>query len=158
MRNSSLKQQAVPLILLVLLLVAAVVSSAAHRRLKRERRAFSIEYFERLMHRIDVAVESIGDTMIEEGMAADFEDLLEQAKTGMAEESALHGSNGERVPLELTGIVWNPQIPLAFVNGMTVGKGDRVGDADIIRVERTRVVVRYQDGNEYVLSLADADE
>ena len=77
MSKVSLKGQAVPLLFLLLLLAAAVVSTVTHERLKRQRRTFSIEQFERLMHRIDVAIGSISDTMVEEGMVADFEEILE---------------------------------------------------------------------------------
>jgi hypothetical protein len=156
--SSSLKQQAIPLALLVVLLVAAVMSSAAHQRLKRERRAFSIEYYERLMHRIDVAIKSISDTMIEEGMAADFEDLLTQARTELEEIEVVPDTTGERVPLDLTGVVWNPQVPLAFINGMTVGKGDRIGDAEVIHIGKESVSVRYADKTEHTLTLTPDDE
>jgi hypothetical protein len=158
MRSAALKQQAIPLVLLVLLLVAAVVSAAAHQRLRREHRAFSIKHYERLMHRIDVAIGSISDTMIEEGMAADFEDLLTRARTELDEVNVVPGTTGERVPLELTGVVWNPQQPLAFVNGMTVGKGDRIGDAEVIHIGKESVSVRYADQAEQILTLVSDNE
>jgi len=159
MRSPSLKQQAIPLTFLVLLLVAAVVSASVHQRLKRERRAFSIEYYERLMHRIDAAVESISDTMIEEGMAADFEDLLSQARTELVDTvEDVDSPEEERVALEFTGVIWNPRIPLAFINGMTVGKGDRVGDAEITHIGKESVSVRYADQTEQTLTLTQDDE
>lgn len=158
MPDIALKQQAVPLLLLVLLLIAAVVSTGAQRRLKDERRVFSIEHYDRLMHRIDEAIGSISDTMIEEGMAADFEELLRRAKTEISTERVSPLVRDERVPLTLTGIVWNPSMPLAFVNGATVGKGDRIGDAEIVAIDRTSIRVRYPDQAEQTLSLAPEEE
>ncbi len=159
MTELSLKQQAVPLTLLVALLVAAVVGAVAHQRLKQERRAFSIDHYERLMHRIDVVISSISDTMVQEGMAADFEELLKRSKAELtADTPAPIDMSGERLPLELTGIVWNPHIPLAFLNGMTVEKGDRVGDAEIIHIGKESVSVRYPDKTEQTLTLTPNDE
>ncbi|MBT3296744.1 MAG: hypothetical protein HN919_22310 [Verrucomicrobia bacterium] len=158
MSKVSLKGQAVPLVFLLLLLAAAVVSTATHERLKRGRHTFSIEHYERLMHRIDVAISSISDTMIEEGMAADFEELLSRAGTELDEEALLPEPVDERVVLELTGVVWNPRMPLAFINGLTVGKGDRVGDAEIIHIGKETVSVRYPDKTEKTLTLTPDDE
>jgi len=157
-RLPSLKQQAIPLILLAVLLVAAVASAMAYQRLKRERRAFSIESYERLMHRIDVAIESISDTMIKEGMAADFEDLISQARTELEIIEVVPEAVKARVPLELTGIVWNPHVPLAFINGMTVGKGDRIGDAEVVHIGKESVSVRYSDQTEHALTLTPENE
>ncbi len=159
MSSISLKQQAVPLAFLSLLLLVAVVTAVADQRLKQERMTFSIETYERLMHRIDVAVSSISDTMIEEGMAADFEELMNRSKIseGAAAPDAAD-RNMTRVPLDMTGIIWHPKVPLAVVNGALVGVGDHVGDAEIIKVEKSHVAVRYRDGVERVLKLVDADE
>ena len=64
----------------------------------------------------------------------------------------------ERVALDLTGVVWNPHMPLAFVNGLTVGKGDRVGDAEIIHIGKESISVRYPDKTERTLALTPDDE
>jgi hypothetical protein len=159
MFSITLKQQAVPLAFLGLLLLVAVVTAVADQRLKQERMTFSIETYERLMHRIDVAVSSISDTMIEEGMAADFEELMN--RTPSSDGPAAPGTpdrNMPRVPLDMTGIIWHPKVPLAVVNGALVGVGDHVGDAEIIKVEKLHVAIRYRDGVERVLKLVDADE
>jgi hypothetical protein len=158
MSKVSLKQQAVPIVLLLILLTAAVVSTAAHQQLKRERRMFSIEQYERLMHRVDVAIRSISDTMIEDGMASDFEELLQRAGSEQTEEALRSEPVEERVALDLTGVVWNPHMPLAFVNGLTVGKGDRVGDAEIIHIGKESISVRYPDKTERTLALTPDDE
>ncbi len=158
MPSPLLKQQAVPLTLLLLLLAAAVITATAHQRLKRDRREFSIEYYQRLMHRIDVAVDSISDTMIEEGMAADFEDLLRQSRTEFVVADGAAGEVVEPDTLDFTGVIWNRTVPLAFINGMTVGKGDRIGTAEVVHIGKESVSVRYPDQTERTLTLAPADE
>ena len=158
MSKVSLKQQAVPIVLLLILLTAAVVSTAAHHQLKRERGMFSIEQYERLMHRVDVAIGSISDTMIEEGMTSDFEEMRQRAGSEQAGAALRSGPVEERVALDLTGVVWNPHMPLAFVNGLTVGKGDRVGDAEIIHIGKESISVRYPDKTERTLALTPDDE
>ena len=163
MVNISLKQQAVPLVILGVLLLIAAVTAVGDQPLKQERKAFSIEHYERLMHRIDVAVGSISDTMVEEGMAADFEELFrrDKSETGTPAGRAVPTVSIEdapRVALTLTGIIWHEKAPLAFVNDTLVGVGDHVGDAELVRIEKARVVVRHRDGQKRVLELVDADE
>ncbi|NQU40781.1 MAG: hypothetical protein HQ523_12575 [Lentisphaerae bacterium] len=158
MADISLKQQAVPLTLLALLLLVAAITAVGDQRLKRERRSFSIDRFERLMHRIDVAVSSISDTMIGEGMAADFEELLSRSTVESTTDIFVADVPEGRIVLELTGIVWNPREPLAFVNGLTVGKGDHVGAAEIISIAKESVSVRYPDKSEETLTLIRDNE
>lgn len=158
MRSPSLKQQAIPLVLLAILLVVAVFTTAAHDRLKQARRAFSIEYYERLMHRIDVAIESISDTMIEEGMATDFDDLLNRRSEFPVGGDVLTGARDERIPLTLTGIIWHERLPLACINDQLVGVGDSIGDAKLVDLQRLQVVVRYGSGDEQTLYFEEESE
>lgn len=158
MGSISLKKQILPLTVLTALLVIAAITVVANQRVTRERRAFSIKHFEKLMQRIDVAIESISDTMVQEGLAADIEALLQRPEpvpedVMPAQPEALRG-----VVLDFTGVAWNPRMPLAFINGMTVGKGDRIGNAEIIHIGKESVSVRYADQTEQTLTLTSDDE
>ena len=99
----------------------------------------------------------------DEGMAADFEELFrrDKSETGTPAGRAVPTVSIEdapRVALTLTGIIWHEKAPLAFVNDTLVGVGDHVGDAELVRIEKARVVVRHRDGQKRVLELVDADE
>ncbi len=92
MPSPLLKQQAVPLTLLLLLLAAAVITATAHQRLKRDRRAFSIEYYQRLMHRIDRLTDDMADQVKNfrgrrRQLARSVEDLLGRYRNGEMDNS-----------------------------------------------------------------------
>lgn len=44
---------------------------------------------------------------------------------------------------KLSGIVFNETKPLAIINGKSVGVGDMIGDAKVIKIEREKVVIEY---------------
>ena len=51
----------------------------------------------------------------------------------------------------LEGVLWNVQPPRAILSGQVVGVGNRVGSAEVIRIEKEGVTIRMK-GREYVLS------
>ena len=51
---------------------------------------------------------------------------------------------------KVTGIVWGIEKARAIINGGIVGVGDKVHDAEIIRIDRDGILLRFQ-GDEYLL-------
>lgn len=43
-----------------------------------------------------------------------------------------------------TGIFYDPQEPVCIINGSIVGLGEVIDDARVVRIERDRVVIRYE--------------
>jgi hypothetical protein len=58
-----------------------------------------------------------------------------------------------RLPLmSLYGIIWDPENPIAMIDGMDLHVGDRIKGARIIRIEIDRVVLSYRS-REYTLTV-----
>ncbi|MBU8932383.1 MAG: general secretion pathway protein GspB [candidate division Zixibacteria bacterium] len=53
----------------------------------------------------------------------------------------------------LSGIVFNPDQPMAIINNTTVGIGDMVDQAKVIAIERKRVTLNYR-GSQITLMVA----
>ena len=45
--------------------------------------------------------------------------------------------------LSLEGILWDPKFPMAIINDKIIGKGDKIEGAEVIEIEKDRVVLRY---------------
>jgi hypothetical protein len=57
----------------------------------------------------------------------------------------------EPIPVwRLTGIIYNANLPLAVVNGKTVGIGDIIDQAKIVTIDRSKVLLQYR-GNQIEL-------
>jgi len=56
----------------------------------------------------------------------------------------------------LQGIAWHPDVPLAILNGRTLGVGESVSGHRIVRIDRDRIVVEAPDGGAVELRLDDA--
>jgi len=48
--------------------------------------------------------------------------------------------------LHLEGVVWNDDVPLAFVNGRVAGVGDRVGGFKVIAIDTEKVTFEDAEG------------
>jgi hypothetical protein len=58
-----------------------------------------------------------------------------------------------RLPLmSLYGIIWDPESPIAMIDGMDLRVGDRIKGARIVRIEIDRVVLSYRS-REYTLTV-----
>lgn len=58
-----------------------------------------------------------------------------------------------RLPLmSLYGIIWDPESPIAMIDGMDLHVGDRIKGARIVRIEIDRVVLSYRS-KEYTLTV-----
>lgn len=56
--------------------------------------------------------------------------------------------DGGYVPLELSGILWDPKTPTALIDGQVVKEGDTVGTFRVIRIEKEAVIL--SDGTKEV--------
>lgn len=155
-----LRQQMVPLTILVVLALIELSSLLVHRHMKQSYRQFSTVRYERSISRVDAAIDSISHTMAREGLTADFEEILRH--NGSIEGNEVFGSLEEPeevkdTSLTLTGVIWHSKKPLAFLNGVLVGVGDRVGDAEVRQIKPSSMVVRLVDGEERTLTLEEPD-
>jgi len=55
--------------------------------------------------------------------------------------------------LTLIGIVWDAQKPLAIINDTIVSIGEMIGDKQVSKIEKDKVVLIQQDGREIILEL-----
>ena len=58
---------------------------------------------------------------------------------------------------EVEGILWNAESPMAILSGKVVRVGSRIGEAEVIRIERDGVTVRV-NGEEKLLSRKGSDK
>ena len=59
--------------------------------------------------------------------------------------------------LNLAGIIWDAEKPLAIINDTIVGEGDMIGDKKVIKIEKESVIVVQEDGKKYILKLRGFD-
>ncbi|MBD3257745.1 hypothetical protein GF377_04875 [candidate division GN15 bacterium] len=53
---------------------------------------------------------------------------------------------------ELSGIIYSPVDPIAFINGKSVRKGDLIADAKVTDIDKRSVTLLYQ-GRQFTLSI-----
>jgi len=78
--------------------------------------------------------------------------VVTEASGAIALAPAAPGATADAPELQLSGIVWSADSPLALVNGKIVRPGNRVAGATVSRITRTEVFVE-RDGRSVVLSL-----
>ncbi len=157
MFKTVLRQQLVPLVILAILALIELSTLLVHHHTKQTYRVPLRLLYERVMHRIDDAVTSISATMAREGLAVDFEEILQQAAAGDMKSAFEEAPEApQQKDYVLTGVMWNPRRPLAFLNDNLVGVGEIVGQAEVIKIAKDAIQVRMDDGTERTLSLEEA--
>ncbi len=59
---------------------------------------------------------------------------------------------------KLSGIIWDEKNPIAIINNEIVSVGDRIGEALVTRIERTRVMIKLKDAeDELIIVEGDAE-
>lgn len=58
----------------------------------------------------------------------------------------------QTISYELSGIIYSPDYPLAVINRKTVGVGDKVGNARVKTIEKTKVILDH-NGTELTLTV-----
>lgn len=56
--------------------------------------------------------------------------------------------------LNLAGIIWDAERPLAIINDTVIGEGDKIGDKKVIKIEKESVILIQEDGKKYILKLS----
>ena len=97
-----------------------------------------------------------------EYMGRDYRDPMEPLldsrvrrgpSTTQTEASSEPAETEVRLPLmSLYGIIWDPENPIAMIDGMDLRVGDRIKGARIVRIEIDRVVLSYRS-REFTLTV-----
>ena len=55
--------------------------------------------------------------------------------------------------LQLQGILWNEDKPLAVINARVVSEGQKIGEEKIIKIEKSSVIMQTPGGESYTIKL-----
>lgn len=70
-----------------------------------------------------------------------------------SEQQMVTGEAGKKINLKslsLEGFVWNSDKPQAIINGKIVKRGSKIGNAEVVDIQKEGVKLRYQ-GQEFYL-------
>ena len=162
METDTKKGRGVGILVVILILVVAAGAVFAVRGLRRLRSGPSIREYADAAQEVETKVASIRKKMdierareqpvpeprpvAKQPEAAKPAAATEEVATEQAEEGAVD-------ELQLTGIVWSPTQPLAFVNGEAMRLQDRLGGLTLVAIEKESVRFSDEDGNVRVLNL-----
>ncbi len=99
----------------------------------------------------DQVGEEISAGEIVAGLTEEVEDEVEEEVVGeIAEQEIVADEPAGEPELSLTGIIWGDERPCAFINNIIVEEGETVGGAKVVRIDRRKVLLTFQEKEIYL--------